>query len=90
VTERPKRASRSTDAGLRPVRSGAAGRRLTRTIVLGAIVVFLAVYWLSDQMGLDRGELLGYALTSLLLVGLLVVLALAGVVVLRLIKRWLR
>jgi hypothetical protein len=90
VTERRKRVSRPVDSGIRPVRSNAAARRLTRTIVLGAIVVFLAIYWLADQMGLDRNELLGYALTSLLLVGLLVVLALVGVVVLRLIRRFLR
>jgi uncharacterized membrane protein len=74
----------------RIVRSGAAGRRLTRTILLGAVTVFLAIYWLSDQMGLDRDELLGYALTSLLLVGAVVVLALLGALLIRLIKRLLR
>jgi uncharacterized membrane protein len=74
----------------RIVRSGATTRRLTRTIVLGAIVVFLAIYWLADQMGLDRDELLGYALTSLMLVGVLVVLAVLGAALLRLLKRLLR
>ncbi|MFU8815269.1 MAG: hypothetical protein ACNA7W_07980 [Pseudomonadales bacterium] len=73
----------------RIVRSSA-GRRLGRTIVLGAIVVFLAILWLADQLGLDRDELLGYALTSLMLVGVLVVLAVAGAVLLRLLKRLFR
>lgn len=85
MTERRK----PEDKRSRIVRSGAAGRRLTRTIVLGAIVVFLAIYWLADQMGLDRGELQGYALTSLVLVGALVVLALLAVVLVRAIKRLL-
>jgi hypothetical protein len=84
VTERRK----PGDTRSRIVRSSAAGRRLTRTIVLGAIVVFLAIYWLVDQMGLDRDELLGYALTSLLLVGALALLALLAVVLMRVIK-WL-
>lgn len=88
-------ARRNRDAPAEPtrgrlVRGGASGRRLTRTIVLGAVAVFLAIYWLADQMGLDREELLGYALTSLMLVGVLVVLALAAAVLLRLIKRLLR
>jgi hypothetical protein len=86
VTERRK----TGDARSRIVRGSAAGRRLTRTIVLGAIVVFLALYWLADQMGLDRNELLGYALTSLMLVGVLVLFALIGVVVIRVIRRLMR
>jgi uncharacterized membrane protein len=86
VTERRK----PGDTRSRIVRSGVAGRRLTRTIVLGAIVVFLAIYWLADQMGLDRALLQGYALTSLMLVGALVVLALVGAVLMRVIKRLLR
>jgi len=90
VTERPNRISRPADSRSRPVRSSAAGRRLTRTILLGAIAVFLAIYWLAGEMGMDRGELLGYALTSLLLVGVLVLLALVGVVVLRLVRRLFR
>jgi hypothetical protein len=53
-------------------------------------VVFLALYWLADQMGLDRNELLGYALTSLMLVGVLVLFALIGVVVIRVIRRLMR
>lgn len=65
------------------------GWRLTRTIVLGAIVVFLAILWLADQFGLDRQELLGYALTSLMLVGGLVILGLAGAALMRLLKRLL-
>jgi uncharacterized membrane protein len=86
VAQRPKPdPSRS-----RIVRSGATTRRLTRTIVLGAVVVFLAIYWLADEMGLDRDELLGYALTSLMLVGVLVVLALLGAALMRLLKRLFR
>jgi high-affinity Fe2+/Pb2+ permease len=54
------------------LRSG--GGRLARTVVLGAVAVAFAIYWLAAELGLDREELLGYAAGSLLLVGVLVVL----------------
>lgn len=53
--------------------------RLTRTIVLGAIAVFLAIIWLAKELDMDRDELLGYLVTSLLFVGVAIVFAmLAG------------
>ncbi len=66
------------------------GGRLTRTIVLGALVVLLGIAWLARELELDVDELLGYALTSLLLVGGLVALALLGAIVLRLLRRLFR
>lgn len=53
--------------------------RLPRTIVLGAITVFLAIIWLASELDMDRDELLGYLVTSLLFVGVAIVFAmLAG------------
>ncbi|MCH8141668.1 MAG: hypothetical protein E2O61_08680 [Gammaproteobacteria bacterium] len=53
--------------------------RLPRTIVLGAIAVFLAIIWLAKELDMDRDELLGYLVTSLLFVGVAIVFAmLAG------------
>ncbi len=66
------------------------GGRLARTIVLGALVVFLGIAWLARELELDVDELLDYALTSLLLVGGLVALAILGAVLLRLVRRLLR
>lgn len=81
----PQRATASRrDSGRRPRsaphRSG--GGRLARTIVLGAVAVAFAIYWLAAELGLDRDELLGYAAVSVLFVGVLVVLGLVlGVLV---------
>lgn len=66
------------------------GQHLPRTILLGAVVVFLAIYWLASGFDMDRAELLGFAYTSVLLVGGLVVLATAGAAILWLIRRWFR
>ncbi|MEQ8859376.1 MAG: hypothetical protein RIC56_12080 [Pseudomonadales bacterium] len=64
-------------------------RRLVRTIVLGSLAVVASIAWLSGQLGMDRAELLDFALTSVLLVAGLVVLAVFGAVALRLLKRLL-
>ena len=63
-------------------------RRLIRTIVLGSVAVFAAIAWLSSELGMDRDELIEYALTGLWLVLGMVVLALAGAALLRGLK-WL-
>lgn len=63
-------------------------RRLVRTIVLGAVAVFAAIWWLSDALGMDRQELLDFAFTGLWLVLSIVVLALAGAALVRGLK-WL-
>ncbi len=61
--------------------------RLVRSIVLGALAVAAGVGWLAVELGMDRRVLAEYALTSLALVAVLVVLAVAGAVVLRLVRR---
>ena len=71
----------------RPAARRNSQRRLVRTIVLGSLAVAVAIAWLAVEFGMDTGELVGYALTSLLLVALVVVLALAGAVLLRVVKR---
>ena len=65
-------------------------RRLIRTIVLGSVAVFAAIAWLSSELGMDRDELIEYALTGLWLVLDMVVLALAGAALLRGLKWLLR
>ena len=77
--------SRDVSAGKRTRRSSQ--RRLVRTIVLGTLAVFAAIAWLASELGMDTGELLGYALTSLMMVAGVVVLALAGAALLRLVGR---
>ena len=50
-------------------------RPLTRRILLASAAFALGCYYLLERLPVDRGEFLGYALTSLLLVGGLVVAA---------------
>ena len=57
-------------------------------LVLGAIAVFAAIWWLSDALGMDRQELLDFALTGFWLVLGIVVLALGGAGLVRGLK-WL-
>ncbi len=63
-------------------------RRLVRSIVLGTIAVAAAIWWLSDELGMDQGELLEFAVTGLWLVLGTVILALAGAAVVQGLK-WL-
>lgn len=56
--------------------------------MLGSVAVFAAIAWLSSELGMDREELAGFALTGLWLVLGMVVLALAGAALLRGLK-WL-
>ncbi len=65
-------------------------RRLTRTIVLGTVAVVASLAWLATELGMDRRELLDFALTSLLMVLALVVLAIFGAALLRVLKHLLR
>jgi hypothetical protein len=64
--------------------------RLPRTLLLGALFLAAALYWLIDVFGLDRAELLSFVGLSVLLVAAMVALALLGVLVLRLIRRLFR
>ncbi len=63
--------------------------RLIRTIALGSIALLVALFWLSEELGLDRGELLGFLTTSLLFVGLSIGLALIAGGLIWLIKKLL-
>ena len=65
-------------------------RRLARTIVLGAVAVLFVIVWAAREYGMDTDELLAYALTSLLMVAGVVLLALFGALLLGLIKRLFR
>lgn len=63
--------------------------RLPRTIVLGAITVLLAIIWLAKELDMDREELLGYLVTSLLFVGVAIVFAMVAGGLVWLIKKLL-
>lgn len=63
--------------------------RLPRTIVLGAIAVFLAIIWLAKELDMNRDELLGYLVTSLLFVGVSIAFAVVAGGVVWLIKKLL-
>lgn len=71
-------------------RHGSSQRRLARSVVLGALAVAAAIAWLATELGMDTDELLGFAGTSLLLVGSMVVLAVGGAGLVRLIRRLTR
>ncbi len=61
--------------------------RLARTIVLGAVAVVFALFWVARELELDRDELLDYLGASALFVAILIGLGVLGAVVLWLIKR---
>jgi hypothetical protein len=82
-TPSKRRAGRGQIAGAAPDRT----RRLARTIVLGALAVFAGIAWLTRELGMDAAELRGFALTSMMLVAGVIVLALAGAAALRLARR---
>jgi apolipoprotein N-acyltransferase len=65
----------------------AGGQRLVRTIVFGAVAVVAAILWVARELDLDRQELLGFAATSLALVGLFAVLGLVAGVLFWLVRR---
>jgi uncharacterized membrane protein len=62
-------------------------RRLTRTIVLGAVAVLAGIAWLARELGMDAAELRGFAVTSVWLVFAMMLLAVVGAVLLRLLRR---
>jgi peptidoglycan/LPS O-acetylase OafA/YrhL len=65
-------------------------RSLVRTIVLGTLAVLAAIVWLAAEFGMDTGDLIEYAVTSVVLVLGIVVLAVAGAATLRMAKRLFR
>ncbi len=70
--------------------AGNRSRRLTRTVLLGSAVVFLAIAWLARELELDTAELRGYLITSLLLVAAVVLLAVLMAGLIGLVRRFLR
>jgi len=62
-------------------------RPLTRRVLLASIAFALGCYYLLERLPVDRQEFLGYVLTSLLLVGGLVVSAFVLVAVVKLVGR---
>ncbi len=62
--------------------------RLVRTVALGTVAVFAALFWGAEQFGLQRELVLEFLTSSLLFVGFLVVAGLAGTVLLFAV-RWL-
>lgn len=64
--------------------------RLTRTVVLGAIATVAAIVWLGEQYGIERDVILAFLGTSALFVGLLILAGLGGMVLLWVIRRYIR
>ncbi len=70
--------------------AGNRSRQLTRTILLGSVVVFLAIAWLAEELDLDTAELRSYLMTSVLLVLGVALLAVLAAGLISLIRRFLR
>ena len=62
-------------------------RPLTRRVLLAACAFALGCYYLLERLPVDRQEFLGYAVTSLLLVGGLVLAAFILVAAIKLVSR---
>jgi len=64
--------------------------RLTRSILMGAVAVVFAVYWIGRSFEVDWAEIRLYLITSLLFVGVFIGAALLVWVVVRLLPRLLK
>ena len=64
--------------------------RLIRSILLGAVAVVFAVYWIGRSFEVDWAEIRLYALASLAFVGLFIGAAMLVWVLVRLLPRMLR
>ena len=65
-------------------------RPLTRRVLLAGAAFALGCYYLLNRLPVDRQEFFGYALTSLLLVGGLVLAAFVLVAAIKLLSRLFR
>lgn len=83
------RRSSSSQARARLSASRGVSGRLIRTLVLGSLAVFGAIYWLGEEYGVDREETLSLLVSSLVFVLVLVGAGLAGAAFIGLV-RWLR
>ncbi len=61
--------------------------RIARRVLLGALLAAVAIYYLVREMGLDGDVILDYLLGSMLLVGAVIVLALAAAALMRLFRK---
>lgn len=61
--------------------------RQARTIVLGAIAATLGIWWLGQAYEVESATLLRYLLASLVFVAVLILLAIGGAWLLRLLRR---
>lgn len=61
--------------------------RLARTVVLGVVVAALGIWWLARAYEVESATLLGFLMTSVVFVAGFIVLALAGAVALRTLRR---
>lgn len=64
--------------------------RLTRTVLLGTVATIAAIVWLGEQYGVERDVIVAFLGTSALFVGLLILAGLGGVLLLWLIRRYIR
>ncbi len=64
--------------------------RLTRTVVLGTIATIVAIIWLGEQYGVERDVILAFLGTSALFVGLLILCGLMAMVLLWLLRRYIK
>lgn len=63
------------------------GSALIRALVGGAFAVVAALYWLVRELGLDRAELMDFALTSLAFIAVFAVPGIAAGAVLGILRR---
>ena len=61
--------------------------RITRRVLLGAVLAVAAIAWLAREMDLDREVLLDYLVGSVVLVGGTLVAAFLVVAVVKLVRR---
>jgi hypothetical protein len=88
VSRSDARAEANAGAVERTLRSSQ--RSLVRTIVLASLAVLAAIAWLALEFDMDTGELVEYAVTSVMLVLGIVALAVAGAAIMRMAKRLFR
>ena len=65
-------------------------RPLTRRILIGAVALVAALYYLLERLPVDRGEFFGYITTILIGVGALVGVAFVAAIGLHWVRKYLR
>ena len=80
-------AARSGPGRNEPPGREAGSMALARTVVLGCIAAALGIWWLGRAYDVKNEEMLGYLLSSVAFVALMVMLGIAGAAVLWLVRR---